>query len=370
MASKDGRSTGAVVDKIRTEPWDFDFFQAVRVLQLEALQNLADGKPQSTPVGGDTPPDREHLRFVSHLSFSYPGSTITKMSSDEQANLDQMTTSFMSMIGANGVLPRHYTQTLLDQGRSNDTATQEFYDLFHHRIVSLFYRAWEKTRFPIAWERTQRDPRTTREDLFTQSLYCLIGLGNAALRETSETSSVSRNRLSFSDQTMLFFAGMFSHRPRTAISLQRMVATLFGVDCEVSQFQGQWLQIESSDQTRMQTALHPNGMNSSLGMDAMIGDRVWNIDSKIRVTLGPLRYKDFVRFTPGEADFVRITQFVRSYIGPELDFEIQPILAAEDVPPTQLGGDKASRLGWMTWVLNAPRQEDTKDAVFAALGLI
>ncbi|MCL4117302.1 UNVERIFIED_CONTAM: hypothetical protein GTU68_002446 [Idotea baltica] len=61
----------------------------------------------------------------------------------------------------------------------------------------------------------------------------------------------------------------------------------------------------------------------------MIGDRVWNIDSKIRVTLGPLRYRDFVRFTPGEEDFVRVTQFVRSYIGPELDFEIQPVLAAE-----------------------------------------
>jgi type VI secretion system protein ImpH len=372
MAGKNGRSTGAVVDEIRRQSWEFDFFQAVRVLQLQALQRMeADEKGNFSPVGGDTAPDREHLRFYAHLSFSYPPSAITDMSVDDRDQFDQMTTSFMSLVGANGVLPRHYTQQLLDQERDNDTATQQFYNLFHHRIVSLFYRAWEKTRFPFAWERSIRDPNSTREDLFTQSLYCLIGLGNDALRETSDCSSVSRNRLSFSDQTMLFFAGMFSHRPRTAISLQRMVATVFGVECEVSQYQGQWLKIDVRDQTLMPSSLHLNGVNNILGADAMIGDRVWNVESKIRITLGPLRYKHFVRFTPGESDFVKVTQFVRAYIGPELDFEVQPVLAADDVPPTQLlGGDDAAQLGWTTWVFNAPRREDAKDAVFSALGVI
>jgi len=372
MAGQNGRSTGSVVDEIRSHSWKFDFFQAVRVLQLQALKRIEAGESKGCmPVGGDNAPEREHLRFYSHLSFSYPPAAITDMSVDEREQFDQMTTSFMSLVGANGVLPRHYTQQLLDQERNNDPATRQFYDLFHHRMVSLFYRAWEKTRFPFAWERSIRDPKTTREDLFTQSLYCLIGLGNDALRETSDRSSVSRNRLSFSDQTMLFFSGMFSHRPRTAISLQRMVATLFGVDCEVSQYQGQWLKIDASDQTRMSSPMHLNGVNNALGVDAMIGDRVWNIESKIRITLGPLRYKNFVRFTPGEPDFVRITQFVRAYIGPELDFDVQPILAAKDVPQSQLlGGDDAAQLGWTTWVFNSPRREDAKDAVFSALGVI
>jgi type VI secretion system protein ImpH len=64
-----------------------------------------------------------------------------------------------------------------------------------------------------------------------------------------------------------------------------------------------------------------------------------------------------------------MSQLTRLYAGPHYDFDVQPVLLADEVPWCQLDGAGAGpRLGWNTWLRNEPFAHDVDDAVFALEG--
>jgi type VI secretion system protein ImpH len=147
-----------------------------------------------------------------------------------------------------------------------------------------------------------------------------------------------------------------------------LIAEYFGMPTEVRQFQGQWLPLEPAEQTR----LGAEDGNGELGVTAVAGDRVWDVQGKIRVRLGPLRYDQFLRYLPdrtpdaGRKAFFLLSQLVRFYVGPEFDFDVQLVLRAEDVPACELTDDPAAgpRLGWNCWLLTDRAAEPAEDALF------
>jgi type VI secretion system protein ImpH len=370
MAPESGRKDPPVIDRLREEPWRFDFFQAVRLLERAAQEQDADAPGPRAPVGRDARPNDEIVRFRAWPSHSFPAGEIHSLgaapSRPAQRNEPdaeappEMVISFMGLTGPAGVLPRHYTQLVIDRTRHKDFALADFLDLFHHRIVSLFYRAWEKYRFPIGYERVARcgDPREL--DLFTWAIYCLTGMGAEALR----------GRLELDDPVFLYYSGYFSHRPRNALSLERMIEDYFRVPTRVLQFHGQWLYLSEEEQTQMPSPGFPLGRNNRLGVDAIVGRRVWSVESKFRIELGPLTYEQFQRFMPSGRLLAPLCQMVRTYVGPEYDFDVQPILMADEVPWCQLGknGASPSRLQWNTWLRSRPFPRDADDAVFVNEG--
>ena len=102
----------------------------------------------------------------------------------------------------------------------------------------------------------------------------------------------------------------------------------------------------------------------------MVGDRVWSVENKFRVRLGPLDYERFCRFTHMGEYLLPLCQLVRSYVGPEFDSDVQPVLRAEEAPECRLGGDilDGSRLGWNTWLRSKPLPKDADEAVFVNEG--
>ena len=110
------------------------------------------------------------------------------------------------------------------------------------------------------------------------------------------------------------------------------------------------------------------GRYTALGSEAVIGQRVWDVESKFRVRLGPLGYAEFRRLLP-DGDMLRpVREMVRLYAGPHLEFDVQLVLNRREVPRCRLGGDSASasRLGWNTWVRHGEFAADVDDAVFAS----
>jgi type VI secretion system protein ImpH len=170
------------------------------------------------------------------------------------------------------------------------------------------------------------------------------------------------------DDVLLYYAGHFSHRPRSAVALQQIVADCFSVATEVKQFQGQWLKLRRPDCTQLTSGPFVRG-NNQLGVSAIVGDRVWGIENKIRLRLGPISYSDFRKFLPGAVGYVALGQFVRFFVGPTLDFDIQLILTKDEVLPCQVKRSGEMRLGWNTWLLNASPKHDVDDAVFAYEGV-
>jgi type VI secretion system protein ImpH len=176
--------------------------------------------------------------------------------------------------------------------------------------------------------------------------------------------------LEVSDEAFLCYGGLFGHRPPTAVSLVGMLEDFLGLPTRVLQFQGQWLYLSKPNQSSFPSAQQPDRRNNQLGQNLVIGRRVWDIQNKFRVRIGPLTYSQFRRFMPDGDQLVRLCQLVRSYVGPGYDFDILPVLKRSEVPRCCLGDEshRPPRLGWNTWLRSASLAHDAIDAVFVHEG--
>ncbi len=353
----------------------FDFFQSIRMLTLLKLKDRVQ-------VGRDGPPNREIVRFLAHLSLAFPASAIQKMVREAAEQPALMTVNFMGLTGPSGVLPRPYTERLsTDTKGSEKTAMQDWFDLFNHRMVSLFYRAWEKYRFYLPFERGdafQRDP-----DPFSRALFSLIGLGSRSHRNrfrvlhspthkqipgakgddaAHESGGREKELAKLDDLALLRFGGLFAHRPRCAVSLEAFLQDYLKLPVQVCQFQGQWLHLDENSQTTMGLS------NNRLGQDSLVGDRVWDVQGKVRIRLGPLSYAEFLDFLPDRSPLPRrkriylLAQLVQFYLGAELDIEFQLLLKKEEVPRAETGPH--TRLGWNSWAHAKPYPQAADETVF------
>jgi type VI secretion system protein ImpH len=360
MATTRGGENHRLSDRLFREPHAFDFFQAVRLLERLARERARTNPRRQSFLVGQDQPDQEAARFRSQPSLSFPPSPIVQVRAlDAEANSEanarpvaEMLVSFMGVTGPAGVLPYHYTALLLRRIRDKDFSLRDFLDLFHHRAIALFYRAGVKYRLPFVYERSKLDA-SIGEDRITWALFCLAGMGTGGLRR----------RLEVDDEVFLYYSGHFAHFPRSAVVLESLLADYFAVPIKVLQLQGQWLKLDAGDQAMMPCPACPKGMHTQLGVDLVAGDRVWDIQSKLRLQLGPLTYAQFQRFLPN-GDAVRpLCQLTRLFVGPELDFDVQLVLRPEEVPITQVGV-KDAHLGWNTWIRTRPFTEAADDAVF------
>jgi type VI secretion system protein ImpH len=316
-------------------------------------------------VGGDQAPEREVVRFRMRPSLGFAASAVSQVrpavprtgASDGELPPPEMEVTFLGLTGAAGVMPYHYTSLLLRRVRLKDHALRDFLDLFHHRLLSLFYRAWEKYRLPFAYERSRLDGVAAGADAVSQGLYCLVGLGTGGLR----------GRLAFDDEAFLYYAGHFAHAPRSAVALECLLADYFEMPVRVEQAHGQWLVLDQDDQALMPSAEHPQGRNNQLGLDLVIGERVWDIQSKFRVRVGPLTYRQFRALMPNGDGLRPLCQLARMYAGAEFDFDVQAVLAPAEVPWCCLGSeeDGEAYLGWNTWVRCDAFTDVVEDAVFS-----
>jgi type VI secretion system protein ImpH len=255
-----------------------------------------------------------------------------------------MTVSFMGLTGPVGLLPHQYTELVMDRARYQDTALWRFLDIFNHRMISLFYRVWEKYHFPIAYERGE-------EDRFTSYLFGIVGMGTKGLR----------GRLSFKDQSLLPYSGLISQRPHSAVAMSAVISDYFGVPAQVVQFPGEWLQLADNV-----TSL--GSENSELGVSTIAGTRVWSDQSKFRIRVGPMSLKKFKAFVPVGSAYKPLSELGRLFAGLEFEFDVQLVLEAEEVPFAVLTGNSTDgpRLGWTSWLKTREFVMDDDQVVIAA----
>jgi type VI secretion system protein ImpH len=135
-----------------------------------------------------------------------------------------------------------------------------------------------------------------------------------------------------------------------------MLAEEAGSEVEIIEFAGGWLRLPPSEQSRMGQA------HGRLGVDAAVGAQVWDAQARFIIRLGPLSGKDFARLLPGSPLFERLCGLTRLFVGPEQDFVLNPVLAADAVPATKLGAE-GGRLGLTSWMgASKPRRVPAADA--------
>ena len=355
MAAAPGRAGVALSERLFREPYRFDFFQAVRL-----LERILAGRE---PVGRDAALEREVVRFRAHSSLSFPSAAIADLRWVDRPDTPgeappEMSVPFHGLTGPTGVLPQHYTMSLLSRTRAKDFSLRNFFDLFNHRVVSLYFRAWEKYRLPVVFEQARRDP-SGEPDPVTRGIFCLTGMGTDGLRQ--------KPRLNVDPAALLYYSGLFAQRIRPGVSLEQMLDDYFGVPIRVLPLQGRWLNLEEADRARMPAAGRRKAATNQPGYGMVVGRRVWDVQSQFRIQVGPLDYAQFRRLMPDGDGLAPLCKMARLYAGPDLDFDVQPLLKAEAVPRLRLTtrGEDRGRLGWNTWLHGKPFPAAADQAIFA-----
>jgi type VI secretion system protein ImpH len=331
-----GPATPEIWAALEREPFCFNFFQAVRL--LERLM------PEREPVGLFVNPAREVVHFGAHQTVSFPPSQLYSLQRTENGPA-RMTLNFMGLTGASAVLPHYYTELVITRGRAKDHAIREFFDIFNHRMISLFFQAWQKYRFTIAYERGERDR-------FSHHLLDLIGLGTEGLQ----------NRQSVADDSLIYYAGLLAQQPRSAVALRQVLEDYFDVPAEIEQFAGGWFQLDTETQCCFEDQL---SSSEQLGLGAVVGDQIWDQQSSVRVKLGPLTLTQYLDFLPNGTAYRPLCGLLGFFAETEFDFEVQLVLKQDEVPSCELGADEGAtpQLGWVTWMKSAPFPRNPGDTV-------
>lgn len=371
------RHAAGVIEQLLREPQRFGFFQAVRLLD----RWLADASP-------DGPGGLSKLNFRNSLSLSFPaseiesllvhrrvpqgavpspgepGDVLARMLSDAapQAHPTQpgeveridLTPAFMGLLGVNGTLPLFYTEMLAQRELyQKDLAARAFMDVFSHRAVSMFYQAWRKHRLPLQFEVDQRNR-------FLPLVLSIAGVGQKSLRDR-----LGPHEGGVADEALAYYAGALQQRRVSAGQLQPLLRHYLGVPVRIEQFVGRWYQLPEEGRFHLGRASGGAGLpNGVLGRSAMLGERVWQRDLRIRVVLGPLDQARFRRFLPGGAGAKALKSWLTMLSGVSLEYEINLQLMRQAVQGVTLDAGRdasAGCLGWNTFLQTRPAHADRVD---------
>jgi type VI secretion system protein ImpH len=172
--------------------------------------------------------------------------------------------------------------------------------------------------------------------------------------------SKSRGRDDIGDFAKLFFAGLLGRQVRNRDGLVALLASYFRVPVYVEQFVGHWMPLPP----RGRTCLFPGEPSAQLGIGTVLGARVWDVQHKFRIWLGPLTLNQYESFLPGGRAIGQLVAWIRQYFCFEFDWDARLVLTRTEVPKARLG--QFGRLGWTTWLGERQAATDAADLTLDA----
>jgi type VI secretion system protein ImpH len=340
-------SNPPVSARVRAEPRRFGFFQAVRLLEGEALKAAGTRNPLA-PVGEEADARQRTVSFRAAAHLSFPQSEIDTLV-EQPPGPPEIAVNFIGLTGPSGVLPQHYSVALIRELRRRNTALRDFFDLFNNRLIAFFYRAWAKYRIPISVDRGGAEGR----DGATQTLRALIGFGTDGVLA----------RYGIGQHALLHYAGLLGHFPRNALSLERLLSDYFRLPIRIEPFAGRWMAIPPDQRSRLGGGgLRPQF--AGLGVDCVVGAAYWDVQGSFAIRIGPIGYREFIELMPDASMLSQLSELTRLYVDSQLGFQVRLQLRKEEIPKLRLDGRAApgARLGWNTWLQHDPATEDAYDA--------
>lgn len=334
MAGATGQKAHHLVEEIAARPFSFDFYRLVRL-----IENEFHDFPK---VGSSERLQDDPIRFGQNPSLAFAPSVLEALEISAEGRPPRLFVNFLGLLGPNGALPQQITEFARDRLKNaRDPAMARFFDVFNHRILSLFYRAWAVAQKSADYDRPA-------ESRFAAYIGSLFGLGMGSLQHRDPVP----------DRAKLFFAGRLGCQTRNAEGLEAILQDFFEIRTRILEFVGYWMTLPRANQCR----LGESPATGSLGQTAVAGSRFYEAQLKFRIRMGPMRLVDLNRLLPNGPAFQRIKTWVRNYIGDELVWDLQCVLLASEVPSMTLG--QTGHLGWTSWVTSLPVTEDADDPIF------
>lgn len=333
MADTDRTPASALERELAEHATRFDFFQALRLLECAHADAPRFGKARRSK---DDP-----IRLDQEPHVTFPTGSLTAFRPGDGDRAGRLQVRLFGLFGPSGPLPLHLTVHALERLRQDhDSTFRDFCDVFHHRLLALFYRAWADARPTVQADRPERDR-------FQLYLGALTGLGLPSLR--------SRDRVP--DRAKLRHAGLLGQQTRHPDALAAFIRNVLELPVRIEELIAGWLELP----THLRCRLGLDPAAGTLARSAVVGTRSWQRQHRFRIVLGPLSFADFERLLPAPgSQLPLLLALVRGAVGNELAFDFRLVLRAEEVPAARL--DRSARLGWTAW-LGAERTRDAEDLV-------
>lgn len=318
--------------QIGREPWRYDFFQALRWIEA--------AHPDKPRLGTARRPLDEPVRLGQVADLSFAPSALHGVVGATAQSRPRLEVRFFGLFGPNGPLPYHLTEYARARSlHHGDDSFARFADLFHHRLLLLFYRAWAQAQPTVGLDRPG-------DDHFAAYVGSLIGMG----------SSSASQRAPVHDHAKLHFAGLFSRQVRNAAGLESILWAYLRRPVRVEQFVGRWLGLEPSERSRIgRLGARRKSPTSMLGGGAVLGRLVWDRQHNFRVHIEALDAPAFAALLPGGKSLGAVSALVEHYLGLEFGWDLQLWLKPEEVRPCQPG--RFGQLGWTSWLGSRPRTQ-------------
>ena len=377
-----------------------DFYQAVRLLERAARQARAADDLPFEEVGSGEYPAREAVRFRGTRSMAFPPSDLREVTFPQESSdprdpngrpplVPEMEVAFMSLTGALGPLPRFYTELIRERLMRSDTGLRDFFDLFEHRLVSLFYRVRQKSR-PALYT------GAPESHSFARFLWAVAGLaepraGDAINEVVDATAGSERGRRDLRARDLLIYSGLLWHRDRSLTGLESLLRYHFGFDQATASasspshnpsratatdpsnitvghgrknplagvrlssrpLSGRWYRLGAEERTALSVGSHHN----RLGRNTVVGGRVWDPQAGFELALQPLDWQGFVDFLPTGQRFRTLDRLVRIYTRQAFELRLSLGVKREEIIANRPGLDarQGPQLGLTSWLVSHPR---------------
>lgn len=264
------------------------FYRFCELLDLSA--------PNHPELGTTDSPADDAVYFRSCAGLGFPGRDIQaiEIALDDPAQQPVVRTTFLGLYGVDARMPSYFVDEIA-QHREGAEALAAFLDIFHHRVVTQYFRIWRKYRYPAGFREGGRD--TTSDCLMS-----LAGLGFGS--SLIDPSLMDARRV-------LSMLGVTCQRTRTAEGLASVLRqAIEHAGIEVHEFHPIWVDLH-----------HPEPM--PIGENCVLGRGFIDRSNGLRVTISADSSEVLASLMPGKHAYQLVMQLLRFYIGYEAQVSLE-----------------------------------------------
>ncbi len=344
-------------DRFRGRLAGLELVQAARL-----GEQLARRRDPLAQIGADMKHDDEPLHFIASDRMALPIGDIAEI---ETGNRDprqvaalraprppRIAANILGLLGPTAALPPFYSEIQLQRRRLRDRAIAAFVNIFDHRALSFFWRAFAKYNWTVNVERGG-GRAGAGADPISSALMAFGGLATPAMRD----------RMGIEDAALVRLAAHFADTRRSAAGLELVLRRLTGLDVTVVEAEPVWMALPLAEQTRLGSGANARFVRlggieaaTGLGLDdaAMIGAAVLDIQHHFLVSIGPLDWPALVDFCGRSGARLAIGEICRLYAGLEYQPLLRLTIPGDAVQPARLGDPAVPAwLGRTCWLGDA-----------------